>query len=118
MHLRPVKRVATHPAAKYILLVQDNISTHTAGSLKLVVLDYYHKGFQKAVAKYQNRTILAEASAPEEIILPMPTYNVSTNFSSGPWVPSSCFDLRLNAKDSEKDIDECYNSINTTYDSP
>lgn len=72
----------------------------------------------KAVAQYQNRTVLAEASAPEEVILPVPTYNVSINFSSGPWVPPPCFDLRLNVTDCEKDMDEYYNNPNITYDCP
>lgn len=72
----------------------------------------------KAVAQYQNRTILAEASAPEEVILPVPSYNVSTNFSSGPWVPPPSFGLNLNVTDCEKDIDEYYNSLDTTYGTP
>ena len=50
MNLRLVKRVTAHPAAKYILLVQDNISTHAADSFKLVLSDGL-KGIQKAVDK-------------------------------------------------------------------
>ncbi|VVB65140.1 Uncharacterised protein [uncultured archaeon] len=74
----------------------------------------------KAVAQYENRTILAEASAPEEVILPAPSYsyNVSTNFSSGPWIPPPSFNLSLNLTDCEKDIDEFYDSLDTVYDTP
>jgi uncharacterized repeat protein (TIGR01451 family) len=74
----------------------------------------------KSIAKYQNHTILAEASAPEEVILPVPaqTYNVSINFSSGDWAPPSSFDMRLNVTDCEKEMDEYYNNKNTTYDCP
>jgi uncharacterized repeat protein (TIGR01451 family) len=74
----------------------------------------------QAIAQYQNRTILAEAFAPEEVTLPLSvvSYNVSTNFSSGPWVPPPSFILSLNLTDCENDIDEFYNSIGTTYDTP
>lgn len=70
----------------------------------------------QAIAQYQNHTILAEASAPEEFILPIPSYNVSTNFSSGPWVPPPSFDLSLNLSGCELESDELYNGIDTTYD--
>jgi uncharacterized repeat protein (TIGR01451 family) len=74
----------------------------------------------QAVAQYQNRTILAEAFAPEEVTLPVSvlSYNVSTNFSSGPWVPPPSFNLSLNLTNCENDIDEFYSSIGTTYDTP
>lgn len=70
----------------------------------------------QAIAQYQNHTILAEASAPEEFILPIPSYNVSTNFSSGPWVPPPSFDLSLNLSGCELESDELYNGIDATYD--
>lgn len=70
----------------------------------------------QAIAQYQNHTILAEASAPEEFIFPIPSYNVSTNFSSGPWVPPPSFDLSLNLSGCELESDELYNGIDATYD--
>jgi len=73
----------------------------------------------KAIAQYQNRTILAEASATEDVVISsVPSYNISTNFSSGPWAPPSCFNLGLNLTDCEKDSNEFYNSIDTTPDTP
>jgi len=74
----------------------------------------------QAIAQYQNRTLLAEAFASEDVILAGPSYsyNVSTNFSSGDWVPPSSFDLGLNLTDCENDIDEYYSSLGTTYDTP
>jgi uncharacterized repeat protein (TIGR01451 family) len=73
----------------------------------------------KAIAQYQNRTILAEASATEDVVIssvPSYNYNISTDFSSGPWAPPSCFNLGLNLTDCEKDSNEFYNNIDTTYD--
>jgi uncharacterized repeat protein (TIGR01451 family) len=72
----------------------------------------------KAVAQYQNRTVLAEASAGEEVILPVSSYNVSINFSSGSWVPPPSFGLSLNVTGCEDDIDEFYNSLDTTFGTP
>jgi len=72
----------------------------------------------QAIAQYQNRTLLAEAFASEDVILAGPSYsyNVSTNFSSGDWVPAPSFGLSLNLTDCDKDIDEYYSSLGTTYD--
>ena len=74
----------------------------------------------QAIAQYQNRTLLAEAFASEDVILSGPSYsyNVSTNFSSGDWVPAPSFGLSLNLTDCDKDIDEYYSSLGTTYDTP
>lgn len=71
----------------------------------------------QAIARYQNRTVLAGASAPEEVILPGPSYsyNVSTNFSSGEWVPPQSFNLGLNLTDCERDIDEFFSSLGIVY---